>query len=185
MSAKTAKPQALINLLKGWPNASLLPVQKIQLAAQSALCDPSTAETALSYAPDPGYQPLREQIALWLTRFYAAQTPISPERICISGGASQNLACILQVFSDPVYTRNVWMVSPTYFLACRIFEDNGFYGKLRSIPEDAEGIDIGFLERSLEESDRAAKLENGGKPVRFVVSIVTTTTPSLCFSRQK
>ena len=161
----TAKPQALINLLRGWPNPALLPVQKLQLAAQSTLCDPSTAETALSYAPDSGYQPLREQIALWLTRFYIAQTPISPERICISGGASQNLACILQVFSDPVYTRNVWMVSPTYFLACRIFEDNGFCGKLRSVPEDAEGIDIQFLERSLRESDRAASLDNIGTTV--------------------
>ena len=161
----TTKPQALINLLRGWPSPSLLPVQKIQLAAKSALSNSSTGENALSYAPDPGYQPLREQIALWLTRFYAAETSISPERICISGGASQNLACILQVFSDPVYTRNVWMVSPTYFLACRIFEDNGFYGKLRSVPEDAEGIDIQFLEKSLRESDRAARSENSGRPV--------------------
>ena len=160
-----AKSQALINLLRGWPNPSLLPVQKIQLAAQSALADPSTAEAALSYAPDPGYQPLREQIALWLTRFYASDSPISPERICISGGASQNLACILQVFSDPIYTRNVWMVSPTYFLACRIFEDSGFHRKLRSVPEDAEGIDIQFLEKGLRESDKAADSKENGKPV--------------------
>ena len=57
------------------------------------------------------------------------------------------------------------MVSPTYFLACRIFEDSGFHGKLRSVPEDAEGIDIGFLEDSLRECDHAAELKETGKPV--------------------
>lgn len=34
------------------------------------------------------------------------------------------------------------MVSPTYFVAYRIFEDNRFYGRLRSIPKDEEGLEI-------------------------------------------
>lgn len=68
------------------------------------------------------------------------------ERICITGGASQNLACVLQVYSDPVRTK-VWMVAPCYFLACRIFEDAGL--RLGAVPEKGEGIDLKWLEREL------------------------------------
>jgi len=68
------------------------------------------------------------------------------ERICITGGASQNLACVLQVFSDPVRTR-VWMVAPSYFLACRIFGDSGLV--VRAVGEGDEGVDLEGLERGL------------------------------------
>jgi DNA-binding transcriptional MocR family regulator len=73
------------------------------------------------------------------------------ERICITGGASQNLACVLQVFTDPVYTR-VWMVAPCYFLACRIFEDAGL--RTRAVGEGDEGVDLVGLERELIEEER-------------------------------
>jgi hypothetical protein len=41
------------------------------------------------------------------------------------------------------------MVAPCYFLACRIFEDAGFGGRLRAVREDEEGVDVGELERGL------------------------------------
>ncbi|KAI4163229.1 MAG: hypothetical protein LQ342_003162 [Letrouitia transgressa] len=154
----TSKP--LINLLRGWPNPSLLPVTQIKNASLSALSDPKVSAPALLYGPDPGYEPLRENIAGWLTRFYQLP-PISPKRICISGGGSQNIACILQVFSDPSFTKQVWMVSPTYFLACPIFQDNGFYKRLRSVPEDEEGIDIDFLKAKLLQSDQETLKREG------------------------
>lgn len=157
--------QGLINLLRGWPNPDLLPVAQIKAAAASALSHPDVSTSGLLYGPDPGYEPLRQQLAKWLTSFYQPSQPIGPERICISGGASQDLACILQVFSDPVYTRHVWMVSPTYFMACRIFEDSGFYGRLRSVPEDNEGIDIEFLVRELQKAEKEAKLKGNNEPV--------------------
>ena len=80
-----------------------------------------------------GYTPLREEIAKWLSEFYEHPTSESisslcsttpkhvgkeriatvpdASRICISGGASQNLVCALQVFSDPLVT-TAWMVAP-------------------------------------------------------------------------
>src|SRR5437762_2325217 len=137
MSLKPAKHQ--INLKRGWPNPNLLPIASVKAAAGAVLSNSSIAIPGLLYAPDLGYQPLREEIAKWLTEFYAPSNPITASRICVSGGASQNLACILQVFSDPLYTRNIWMVAPTYYLACGIFEDSGFAGKLRAVPEDEEG----------------------------------------------
>lgn len=159
------KNKGLIDLLKGWPNPALLPSAQIKSASSASLSDPEVFTPGLLYGPDDGYKPLREQVANWLTQFYLPANPIPMERICITGGASQNLACILQVFSDPLYTRNVWMVSPTYFLACRIFEDNGFHGRLRSVPEDEEGLDLTYLRKELEKSQEKAKAEGNNTSV--------------------
>jgi DNA-binding transcriptional MocR family regulator len=133
----TLPPKRQINLLRGWPHPSLLPIEKIQEASKRALGDEKTVIPGLSYGPDPGFQPLRESIQSWTSRFFNGEKgrlnveneersnwESNGDRICITGGASQNLACVLQVYSDPVYT-NVWMVAPCYFLACRIFEDSG------------------------------------------------------------
>lgn len=152
-----------IDLLKGWPHPSLLPPRQLDQASADILSKPSNNDV-LFYGPDEGYQPLREEIAKWLHQFYKPSKLITSERICISGGASQNLACILQTFTDPIYTRNIWMVAPTYYLACRIFADNGFDNRLLAVPEDEEGIDLGYLERGLQQSEERAQAENNTEP---------------------
>jgi DNA-binding transcriptional MocR family regulator len=143
-----------INLIKGWPSTSLLPTQHISRAAQTALADPSIAFPGLLYGPDEGYAPLRETLGEWLSEFYRPEQPVSKERITITGGASQNLACLLEVFTDPVYTRDVLFAAPAYMLAFRIFEDNGFSGKMKAVPEDDDGMDMGLLRKALEESEK-------------------------------
>lgn len=173
MGIMVGSPKGRINLLRGWPNPALLPSAEIKAASETALSDSDIYIPALLYGPDLGYEPLREQIAAWLTPFYSPQKIIEPDRICITGGASQNLACILQVFSDPVYTRNVWMVAPTYFLACRIFEDSGFHGRLRAVPEDQEGLDVEYLRREIKSSEEKATAGGNLNPVR-----ATSGTPS-------
>ena len=157
-------PKALINLLKGHPNPSLLPTAQIRAASLIAFSDSDVFESGLSYGPEQGYMPLRQQLATWLTKFYNARDPISPQRLCISGGASQNLACILQAYSDPIFTK-VWVVSPVYHLACRIFDDNGFQGRLRAVREDQEGIDIGFWQKELIKSDEEERIRGNVRPV--------------------
>ncbi|KAL2820681.1 pyridoxal phosphate-dependent transferase [Aspergillus granulosus] len=139
----------VIDLFCGWPNPALLPTAALSTAFNTVMADPSIRTPALMYGPDEGYHPLREHIAQWLTSYYKPEDLIPSSRICITGGASQNLACILQVFSDPIYTRNVWMVAPTYHLACRIFDDAGFAGRLRAVPQDEHGLDLGYLRREL------------------------------------
>ncbi|KAK5253518.1 Valine--pyruvate aminotransferase [Cryomyces antarcticus] len=49
-------------------------------------------------------------------------------------------------------------------LAFRSFEDAGFSGKLRAVPEDEEGIDLGFLRREIHKSEEKAKAEGNTKP---------------------
>jgi hypothetical protein len=155
----------LANILS-WPSNSLLPTQLLDKAAHNVLKDRAIAFPALSYGPDPGDPRLRKNVASWLTKFYQPADTITEERICITGGASQNLACLLQVYSDPVFTRNVWIVAPAYMLSFRVFEDAGFHKKLRAIPEDDEGIDIEYLRSEIRKSESKAKAESNDKPVR-------------------
>ncbi|GAB7327328.1 hypothetical protein MBLNU13_g11205t1 [Cladosporium sp. NU13] len=153
MSSLSQHPEPPINLLRGWPASTLLPTTLIKHAALAALNNPQIATAALSYGPDPGYEPARVAIAQWLTDSYATPSPISPDRLCITGGASQNLGSLMGVYTDPAYTRAIWIVAPAYFLSFRIFEDAGFGGKMRAVPEDAEGVDIAFLEREVRKSE--------------------------------
>jgi DNA-binding transcriptional MocR family regulator len=150
-------PKKQINLLRGWPNTSLLPTAQLQKASSRVYSDPSVSHPALLYGPDPGPQSLRESIAKWLRGFYSDYYDANndgkgsrehAERICITGGASQNLACLLQVYSDPVAT-TVWMVTPTYYLAGGIFDDSGLV--VRAVGEGSEGVDLESLEKGLKE----------------------------------
>ena len=153
MSSLSQHPEPPINLLRGWPASTLLPTTLIKHAATAALNNPQIATDALSYGPDPGYEPARVAIARWLTDSYATPSPITPDRLCITGGASQNLGSLMGVYTDPAYTRTIWIVAPAYFLSFRIFEDAGFAGKMRAVPEDEEGVDIAFLEREVRKSE--------------------------------
>lgn len=149
----------VINLASGSPSPALIPVHDIQNAANTVLTSPSVWEEGLNYGADAGYLPLRQNIAKWLTDFYDDRTessesnPRKPdaERICVTGGASQNLACILQLYTDPIYTKAIFVVEPAYFLSFQVFTDAGFDGKLKGIPEDEEGVDIKMLQQGLQD----------------------------------
>ena len=77
----------------------------------------------------------------------------------------------MQTFTDPVYTRNVWIVSPTYMLVFRILDDAGLHHKLRAVPEDEEGIDIEYLGRELKKSERKARTEGNNHSVSAVICL--------------
>lgn len=150
-----------INLMRGWPHPSLLPIAALRTAAATVLSHADTAHDGLLYGPDPGYGPAREAIADWLTTFYRPHHAVTPARLCITGGASQNLGCLLNVYTDPSYTRHIWIVAPAYMLAFRIFEDAGFAGRMRAVPEDDEGVDVDFLRREMERSEEEARRRKG------------------------
>ncbi|CAI7612501.1 unnamed protein product [Penicillium pancosmium] len=143
-------PSEPIDLFQGRPAPDLLPTEHLKNAAVKALSDKTVSDPGLGYGPDEGYSPLRQNIASWLSNFYMTQQPTDAERICITGGASQNLTSILTVFTDPLQTRMIWLVEPTYHLVFRSFEDAGFHDRMRGIPEDEEGMDANALERALE-----------------------------------
>jgi DNA-binding transcriptional MocR family regulator len=151
-----------INPQLGWPSPALFPAKALNTASDNVLTSVETASQALIYGANCGYAPLRKHVAEWLaSSYHSSKSAINESRICICAGASQTLANVLLRFTDPSYTRNVWMVEPTYFLAYPIFEDCGFVGRLRGVPEDDEGIDIGFLRDSLAEVDKSREATNG------------------------
>lgn len=108
LPSKDTKEKKLINLLRGWPSPHVLPSEPLKVAANKVLSDPDVFVPALQYGADSGYQPLREELSKFLGTYYDAQP--DAERICITGGASQSVACILQSFTEPVYTKAVWAI---------------------------------------------------------------------------
>jgi DNA-binding transcriptional MocR family regulator len=181
-SISVDSPKSLINLQLGWPSPRLFAAGGLLDGANEVLKSESETASALVYGPHVGHPPLRQSVADWLSSVYS--TPIEQERICISNGASANLSNILLKFTDPLYTRRIFMVEPTYFLACPIFEDNGFQGKMRGVPEDnEEGLDIEFLRRQLDAAEKATGaldapiLKTGGnypKIYKYIIYLVPT-----------
>ncbi|CAK7198136.1 Valine--pyruvate aminotransferase [Sporothrix eucalyptigena] len=183
--AGTGADKPLVNLLRGWPAPAILPVAQLKMATADVLTDASVVVDSLQYGPDSGFQPLREQLASYLSNIFSKYSvPNDPERICITGGASQNAACILQSFTDPAYTACIWVSAPCYFLMCPIFEDSGFAGRLRAVPEDDEGTDVEALERGFQEFESSPpseptyknNLAPDRKAYRHVVYVVPTSS---------
>ncbi|KAJ3497401.1 hypothetical protein NLG97_g1933 [Lecanicillium saksenae] len=158
-------PSKQINFLRGWPTPALLPTALLSAACQRVLVDPDEYTEMQEYGSCHGLTRLRDGLAHWLGCHYKVN--LDPERICITGGASQNLVCILQCFSDVNYTRAVWVVAPCYHLACGIFEDSGFAGRLHAVPEDDEGLDLDAFERKLSEFERKDKNERKQEPFKL------------------
>ena len=152
MEGRKTRPTDTVNLLRGWPASSILPSSQVSSCTRSLLAQESQAASILEYGPDLGFPPLRQSLAEWLSAHHGVHAP-DPERICITGGASQNVARICQSFSDPGVTRCVWLVRPVYFLACGIFEDAGFAGRLKGVPEGEGGVDVAWLEKEMEAED--------------------------------
>ncbi|OJJ97042.1 hypothetical protein ASPACDRAFT_32943 [Aspergillus aculeatus ATCC 16872] len=174
-----------INLQKGSPHPSLLPATHLRSAAATVLSNPSLYIPALDYGDEAGYHPLRTNIVKWLTNFYAPARPIPTERICITGGASQNLACILQVFTDPRHTVAVWLSEPTYHLVFTMFRDAGLGDRLRAVPEDGEGMQVAELERGIASAPGchhspgcADQLGPGKKYKHLIYCVPTYANPS-------
>jgi len=143
----------------------------VKKAANEVLSDPKLAIPGMLYAPDEGDHRLRETLAQWLSEFYSTEEPIGAERITITGGASQNIGCVFQTFTDPVYTRNVWIVAPTYMLIFRMIDDAGLHHKLRAVPEDEQGIDIDYLRKEIEKSERQALAAGNTHPVSAILFV--------------
>jgi DNA-binding transcriptional MocR family regulator len=148
-----------INLQLGWPSPSLFPAAQLLQGASEVLTSEKKTASSLIYGPDAGYEPLRQSIAKWLSGIYGRGSHLTADRVCITNGASGNLDNVLARFTEPGYTRTIWMVEPSYFLACPIFVDNGFQGMMRGVPEDDEGLDIEFLRNGLKQADKSTTVD--------------------------
>lgn len=146
-----------INLFKGHPSDNLLPVEPVNQAVNSLLTrkrpqdDDPLDRHPLTYGTDPGSVTVRNSIAQW-TAELLGEEPADSDCINLTNGASYGaaLALITCTHAQSGYTKQAFILSPTYFLINTVFLDAGFAGKLTAVKEDKNGIDLTFLEAELD-----------------------------------
>lgn len=146
-----------INFFKGFPTENLLPNKQIVEATSELLLndreydlDPSNKHP-LSYGSDPGALWVRDEITRFSNRVFKPNAQTQSDYINLTGGASYGIMNILQqcTFSHTNYTKQVFIVTPTYFLVNETFIDAGFGGKMTGINEVNNSIDFNQLEANL------------------------------------
>jgi len=149
-----------VNFKVGQPAPSLLPLDKIRLAAAAKFEE--TDPLFLQYGHIYGFPKFRASLSKFLTERY--QVDVDPEKILATNGNTGALALLCSLFSksgDVVYAEE-----PTYFLAKSIFNDYNL--NCQQIPMDEDGLDVVALEE---------KLKIGPIPV-FMYVVTTAHNPT-------
>lgn len=162
MISKIPVEREPINLQGGWPTPRLHPVEAMRTATQDLFAREDIHEL-LKYGPEHGDASLRSNLGAWLSEAYGG--PVTGgDRIVVTNGASNGLAVVLQKFADVAVTKGVWMVEPTYFLACPVFRDAGYGDRIRGVPEGPDGIDLAYFEEALERAATEDESLTSGLP---------------------
>lgn len=174
---------AAINFFKGHPSFRLLPGKEVALAAEELLTpkrrdfdDDTRNRHPLTYGSDEG--------ALWVRRvicdfnnnetFRFAMTDKArskPEFLNLNSGASYGVLSILleSTLAHTGYTRQAFVITPTYFLINDCFIDAGFSNKITAIDELGGGrIDLEGLENKLRELEEEHKGEDDSTDLQLI-----------------
>ncbi|GAV52474.1 hypothetical protein ZYGR_0AG04650 [Zygosaccharomyces rouxii] len=158
-----------INFFKGHPSFRLLPGKQIAEAAKELLTpdtrdfdDDTRNRHPLTYGSDEGALWVRETICHFNNdeafRLDPADRARSkPEHLNLNSGASYGVLSILleTTLAHTGYTRQAFVITPTYFLINDCFIDAGFANKTTAIDELGDGkIDLDSLETRLEGLER-------------------------------
>ncbi|CUS25216.1 LAQU0S37e00144g1_1 [Lachancea quebecensis] len=192
-----------INLFKGYASYDLLPREGI-IKATSEVLLPEVREYdyneedrhPLVYGADNGSAWVRKCISEFSNRVFkisvGSNAATRPEHLNLTSGASYGMMNILLQTTLPHtgYTRQAFIVTPTYFLVNKVFLDAGFTGKITAVEEKGDGLDLAFLEDKLKSfenlSDKKSSLktekslevinaQNGKKKIfRYVIYLVPT-----------
>ncbi len=132
---------AFIDLGVGQPGRSLLPVPIIRQAADHRFAQ--GASGYLQYGAEQGDGYFREVLAAFLTGSHGFE--VRPDRLFVSGGASQALDLICTLFTESGAV--VCVEEPCYFLALKILADHRL--RVVSLPTDQDGLILDGLEDRL------------------------------------
>ncbi|TID31250.1 hypothetical protein CANINC_000193 [Pichia inconspicua] len=153
---------AAFNFFKGHPSTDLLPTEAILEASKSVLTtfnnsmahyDGRDNTHPLNYGPDLGNLEVRSLISQWNDRLFQLQKPTDPDCINLTNGASFGLMNALQQCTYPFddVTKQIFIISPTYFLINSVFIDSGYAKRFTAIKELDDGeLDLETLRRKLE-----------------------------------
>ncbi len=131
-----------INFGIGQPGFDLLPLELMRRCAEARFAEGDTE--FLGYGYEQGDGRFREALADFLSEEYA--TPVVPEQLMVTAGASQALSLICTLFTKPGDT--VFVEEPSYFLALRILRED-FRLNAVPIPTDENGLRMDALEEAL------------------------------------
>ena len=149
----------IISFAGGFPDSAMFDVEGIQEAANRALTEEPGA--ALQYGATEGYNPLREQLAAFMTS--KGCMDVSADHLIVTTGSQQALDLLGKTMISP--GDKVIVEGPTFLATIQCFR---LYGaELISAPIDANGVKTDTLEALIAEH----------KP-KFVYLIPTFGNPS-------
>ena len=149
----------IISFAGGFPDSAMFDVEGIRAASNAALTEEPGA--ALQYGATEGYNPLREQLAAFMTAKGANE--VAADNLIVTTGSQQALDLLGKCLVDP--DSKAIVEGPTFLATIQCFR---LYGaELISAPIDGEGVQVDQLERLITEH----------KP-KFVYLIPTFGNPS-------
>jgi DNA-binding transcriptional MocR family regulator len=154
---------AIIDLGNGQPSPELLPAELLWHGAKNRFADPD--KSWLQYGPEEGDGHFRLALASFLSEAYGV--PVPAHELFVTAGASQGLYLVSSLVSRPGDT--ILVEEPSYFLALRMFADQGL--NIEGVPVDEQGLIVDALEEKL----RGRR--SGPKPA-FLYTIPTFQNPS-------
>ena len=149
----------IISFAGGFPDSAMFDVDGIREAVNAALTEEAGA--ALQYGATEGYNPLREQLAAFMTS--KGNTGVKPEDLIVTTGSQQALDLLGKTLMSP--GDKVIVEGPTFLATIQCFR---LYGaELITAPVDGHGVKTDELEQLIEQH----------KP-KFVYLIPTFGNPS-------
>lgn len=155
----TADPE-IIPLAAGNPAPDAFPVEEIQAIAKHIL--EANPVDALQYGVSEGYQLLRDTISKWIKDKENIGT--DNDTVLILSGATQVMDLVTKVLCNEGDT--VICEEPSFIGSLNCFRSYGC--KLKGVPVEADGMDIGALEETLKTTDS----------VKFIYTIPNFQNPS-------
>lgn len=133
----------IISFAGGFPDSAMFDVDGIREAVNTALTE--EAGGALQYGATEGYNPLREQLARFMTDKGASE--VAPENLIVTTGSQQALDLLGKALISP--GDKVFVEGPTFLATIQCFR---LYGaELVSAPIDGEGVKVDELEALIAE----------------------------------
>ena len=133
----------IISFAGGFPDSDLFDVDGIRDAVNAALTEEPGA--ALQYGATEGHNPLREQLAAFMTG--KGCRDVAPDNLIVTTGSQQGLDLLGKTMISP--GDKVIVEAPTFLATIQCFR---LYGaQLISAPIDADGVQIDKLEALMAE----------------------------------
>lgn len=141
-TSQVDRTSSILNFGIGQPGFDLLPLELMRRCAEARFAEGDTE--LLNYGYEQGDGRFRAGLARFLSAEY--DLPVGPEALMVTAGASQALALICTLFTQPGDT--VFVEEPSYFLALRILRED-FRLNAIPIPIDGDGLRLDALEAAL------------------------------------